>query len=134
MTQENPTLNAEQQSRRALLKMSAYIPPAMLGVMISASKMAEAATTLGSTQNCGGGVTIVVSAGGMACCPCVPTSNQYNLNTCNSTKCQLGNCTACTQVAFTSVKQCNKKVAQGGCTCVCTPINPAQPKGPATCV
>jgi len=133
MTQENHSLTAEQQNRRALLKMGAYVPPAMLGVMLSASKMAEAAT-IGSTQNCGGGTTIVISAHGTACCPCVPTSSKYNVNTCNMAKCQLGNCTACSQVAFTNASQCNKIVGPSGCTCVCTPINPAQPKGPATCV
>jgi len=125
--------NPAEQGRRQLLKMAAYVPPAMLGVMISASKMAEAAA-IGSTKNCGGGAIIVISAGGMACCPCVPTSTQYNVNSCNAAKCELGNCAACTQVAFTNASQCNKKVAKGGCTCICTPINPAQPKGPATCV
>lgn len=125
---------SEQQGRRQLLKIAAYVPPAMLGVMISANKMAEAATGIGSSQNCGGGITIVVSAGGMACCPCVPTSKKYNLNTCNLTRCQLGNCTACSQVAFTSTRQCARTVAQGGCACVCTPINPNKKNGPATCI
>jgi len=131
---QNSGPNTEQQSRRDLLRMSAYIPPAMLGVMIAGNKIARAATTVGRTKNCGAGGTIVVSAGGMACCPCVPTSNQYNLNRCNLTRCQLGHCASCKLVAFSSVNQCKQKVARGGCTCTCTPINARQKNGPATCV
>lgn len=108
--------NPEIEGRRQLLKMAAYVPPAMLGVMISASKMAEAAP-VGTTQNCGNAGVIVISANGNACCPCVPGSNQYNLNTCNLNRCQLGNCTACNQVVFTSRNQCRSAPAACNCRC-----------------
>ncbi|MDX8403603.1 MAG: hypothetical protein R8K54_04255, partial [Mariprofundaceae bacterium] len=62
----------DQIARRKLLTMAAYVPPAILGVMIAGSKVAEAATPVGVTKACKGGGMITVSAGGNACCPCVP--------------------------------------------------------------
>ena len=136
--QNNPQSDEKSESlgRRQLLKMAAYVPPAMLGVMIAGTKMAEAAPRVGRTKHCGGGGMIVVSAGGNACCPCVPTSNQYNLNRCNLKRCQLGNCSSCSQVAFTSMRQCQQKIAQSGCACTCTPLQGGDRNrhGPATCI
>ena len=107
----------EQQARRHLLKLAAYTPPAILGAMLASSKLAEAAT-VGQTIHCGG-TTIVVSASGYACCPCVPGSNQYNWYRCNQERCQLGNCTACKQLVFNNQNQCQSTTAAcGACTCV----------------
>jgi hypothetical protein len=107
----------EQQARRHLLKLAAYTPPAILGAMLASSRLARAATP-GQTLHCGG-TTIVVSAGGYACCPCVPSSNQYDPNRCNQKKCQLGNCSACGQAIFYSRNQCqNYTAACNSCTCV----------------
>ncbi|MES0371043.1 MAG: hypothetical protein ABUK11_02085 [Mariprofundaceae bacterium] len=115
----SPELSNDQIARRKLLTMAAYIPPAILGVMIAGNKIAEAGTTVpGSTKNCPGG-SIVVSAGGTACCPCVP-GPKYNANKCNEKRCKLGNCPACKKLVFTSSRKCNEKVAASGCACTCT--------------
>lgn len=106
MTQDNHSLDTEQQSRRALLKMTAYVPPALLGVMITASNTAEAATI---TCN---GTKYTVSANGIACCPCVtsPTGT-----TCRRTQCKLGNCTACISLGG---KSC-RRTAPASCRPLC---------------
>lgn len=107
----------EQQARRHLLKLAAYTPPAILGAMLASSKLAEAAQ-IGQTKNCGG-TTIVVSASGYACCPCVPGSNQYDPNRCNQERCELGNCTACKQLIFRDQRDCQRSTATcAACTCV----------------
>ena len=71
----------EQQARRHLLKLASYVPPAILGAMIVGGPRAAMAWGWGDDdggkggkggkKNCGSG-HIVVSAGGTACCPCVP--------------------------------------------------------------
>jgi len=113
-------LNNDQIARRKLLTMAAYVPPAILGVMIAGSKVTEAATPVGVTKNCKGGGMITVSAGGSACCPCVPGDPKYNIIKCNQAKCKLGNCPACGQLIFAKQKDCTKKVAKSGCACTCT--------------
>ncbi|RME83200.1 MAG: hypothetical protein D6771_06095 [Zetaproteobacteria bacterium] len=111
--------------RRRLLKGAAYVPPAMLGVMIAGAKVAEAAQVLpGQTKVCKGGGTITVSAGGNACCPCVPGNPKYNPNKCELARCKLGNCAACKRAIFKNLKQCQKKTARAGCACTCTQIAP----------
>jgi hypothetical protein len=114
----------EQQARRHLLKLAAYVPPAILGAMVLGPGIARAERGgggIGTTKHCSGGTTIVVSASGNACCPCVPSSSQYNPNTCNQKKCQLGNCSACKQLTFTSRSQCQRTTATcGACTCTQT--------------
>jgi len=91
---ETSSMNNEQQARRTLLKMATYVPPAILGVMIGGNKIAEAATGegAGGTKKCKGGGTIVVSANGNACCPCLtsPTGKK-----CAKAKCELGNKAFC---------------------------------------
>jgi len=131
-TQDN---NTNQEARRRLLKMAAYIPPAMLGVMTSIG-VSEAGGNipLGGTKTCKGGGTIVVSAGGNACCPCVPTDPKYNPNKCNKKRCKLGYCPACKLIVFKSVKKCNKKVATAGGCCTCTKIKTGPLKGKVKCI
>jgi len=86
-------MNNEQQARRNLLKMATYVPPAILGVMIGGNKIAEAGTGgAGSTKQCKGGGTIVISANGNACCPCVKNPNSKK---CAEAKCKLGNTAFC---------------------------------------
>ncbi|HXH71816.1 MAG TPA: hypothetical protein VNI58_03265 [Mariprofundaceae bacterium] len=75
-----------EQGRRQLLKMTAYVPPVILGVMLTASDTAEAATI-----KCGG-TTYTVSASGIACCPCVTNPGG---STCRRNQCQQGNCNSC---------------------------------------
>lgn len=114
---ESSSLNNEQQARRSLLKMATYVPPAILGVMISGNKIAEAAVPLGQPKVCGGGGTIIVSANGNACCPCVPTDPSFDPVTCAWKKCKLGNCPACRQFPPKNRGQCGKVATACGCTC-----------------
>ncbi|MDX8404130.1 MAG: hypothetical protein R8K54_06960 [Mariprofundaceae bacterium] len=121
MSKENRTeeFSNDQIARRKLLTMAAYVPPAILGVMIAGNRVAEAGPKPGTTKNCKGGGMITVSAGGNACCPCVPGSKKYNLAKCNKKRCELGNCSACKQLVFGKKKDCTKKVARSGCACSC---------------
>ena len=114
---ETSSMNNEQQARRNLLKMATYVPPAILGVMIGGNKIAEAGTPAGQAKTCKGGGTIVISANGNACCPCVPTDPKFDPVKCAWTKCKLGNCPACRQVPPKGKKQCAKVAAACGCTC-----------------
>jgi len=107
------SFNIEQEARRRLLKMAVYIPPAVLGVMVSGN-VAHAGSGIGATKNCGGGGTIVISAGGNACCPCVtnPASKK-----CKKKQCELGNCASCKTLVFSKKSDCTRKAATCG-TCV----------------
>ncbi len=106
-----PDLNHDQTGRRRLLKMAAYVPPAILGVMVAGQEEAHAAGTF----TCNGG-TYAVSAAGNACCPCVrnPTSNN-----CLKERCKLLDCPSCQALfaAKNSQKKCAKVAAACGCTC-----------------
>ena len=114
--------------RRRLLKAGAYVPPAILGV-VAAPAVAEAAVP-GQTKKCCGTV-IVISAGGNACCPCVPTcpggtpNPKYNPIKCGQKRCEL-NCAYCKNVCWPTLKKCQKEPgeAAGGCACNCVQIAP----------
>jgi len=110
-------MNNEQQARRKLLKMATYVPPAILGVMISGNKIAQADAPLGQPKTCKGGGTIIVSANGNACCPCVPSDPKYDPLKCAWKQCKLGNCSACRQFPPKNAQQCAKVAAACGCTC-----------------
>jgi len=116
----------EQQARRHLLKLAGYVPPAILGAMIAGGPRTAMAwgeggdDGKGNKKNCGNG-HIVVSAGGTACCPCVPSSPYYNPTTCNYKKCQLGNCSSCRQLVFSNQGQC-KQVTAACTSCNCTRV------------
>jgi len=117
-TQTNEdSFNIEQEARRRLLKMAVYIPPAILGVMVSGNVAHAGGGGIGTTKKCGGGGTIIVSAGGNACCPCVSSDPNYNPIKCNQAKCKIGNCAACKTLIFAKKKDCLKKAATCG-TCV----------------
>lgn len=121
MHEDKQTDNSEMLARRKLLKMAAYVPPAILGVMIAGTKVAEAKKVPpGGTKICSGG-PIVVSAGGTACCPCVPGDPKYNPVKCDKERCKLGNCAACRRLVFKKLKDCQKKQAICGGTCVESP-------------
>jgi len=108
------SFNIEQEARRRLLKMAVYIPPAILGVMVSGNVAHAGNVGIGGTKNCKGGGTIVVSAGGNACCPCV--SNPAS-NACKQAQCKLGNCASCKTLVFSKQSDCTRKAATCG-TCV----------------
>lgn len=116
---ENQTSEIEQEARRRLLKMAAYVPPAILGVMIADTKVAEAGAVPGQTKNCQSG-QIVVSAGGSACCPCIPGDPKYNPTKCAWKRCELGSCADCPPGPYREKKDCKKVANACGCTCVKT--------------
>ncbi len=91
---EGTPMGNEQLTRRKLLKMGAYVPPAILGVMIGGNKITEAGTGIGvgGAKKCKGGGTIVVSANGNACCPCLANPAGKS---CAKAKCELGNTAFC---------------------------------------
>jgi hypothetical protein len=110
-----------------MLKLVSYVPPAILGAMVLGPKVVAAQA--GSTENCGGGTVIVVSAAGQACCPCVPSSNKYNPDSCNLNRCQLGNCAACRLLVFNNQNTCQKTTVHCP-SCTCTPVQVADKKKP----
>jgi len=125
MAEKDIQLSSEQEARRRLLKMAAYVPPAILGVMVSANVSEAGAPVLpGQPKVCKGGGTIIVSAGGNACCPCVPTDPKYNPTKCTQKQCKLGNCPACKSTVFKKLSDCTKKPAISAC-CVCQVYNNA---------
>ena len=77
-------MNHDKETRRKLLKMAVYVPPAILGVALSGT--AEGA------EKCNGYGEIIVSANGNACCPCVENSASKQ---CAKARCKLGNKSAC---------------------------------------
>jgi len=113
---ENQIEDIDQAARRRLLKLAAYTPPAILGVMIAGTKLAEGAPPLGGTKNCRSG-QIVISAGGTACCPCVPGDRKYNPTKCAWKRCQYGSCSDCPPGPYFKRKDCQKVAAACGCTC-----------------
>jgi len=119
---EAESFSNDQIARRKLLQLASYVPPAILGVMIAGTKVAEAAGGIGTTKKCKTG-TITVSAGGSACCPCVPGDPKYNPATCNQKKCQLGHCPSCGQQIYTSQGACKAAAAKTPCACTCTQLN-----------
>lgn len=111
----------EFAARRRLLKAAAYSPPAILGAMIAVPGIVHASGDDkkdggGGAVDCGGG-SVVISAGGNACCPCVPSSPQYNPTTCAWERCKQGNCSACPSGPYTSSSQC--QIVSHACSCHC---------------
>jgi len=117
---KNEEFSNDQIARRKLLQLAAYTPPAILGVMMADTQVAEAAKAgVGSTKRCRSG-QITVSAGGSACCPCVPGDPKYNPTTCNQKRCQLGHCASCGQLVFPNKGKCNSVAKKSPCPCNCT--------------
>jgi len=82
------------ESRRIFLKKGKYIPPVILGV-VTLGNHPLAAVPLNNNNNkklrkekCQSGI-IVISAGGNACCPCVPNDPKYNPKKCNQERQEL---------------------------------------------
>jgi hypothetical protein len=118
----NDQLNNDQIARRKLLQVAAYVPPAILGVMIAGNKVAEAGQAgIGAAKKCKSGI-ITVSAGGSACCPCVPGDPKYNPTTCSQKRCQLGHCPSCGQMVFKNKGQCTSAAKKTPCACTCVQV------------
>ncbi|HID36828.1 MAG TPA: hypothetical protein EYP39_05560 [Ghiorsea sp.] len=124
------------QIRRKLLKAAIYAPPVILGSMVATPRtvmgisIAPPPTSpIGSTQTCslfaGGTVTITISSGTNACCPCVPGAIGFNnVRDCNLARCELSCGTNCAPGVLATVKckdfckSCGFTVA--GCLTACT--------------
>lgn len=119
--QKTEPFSNDQIARRKLLQIAAYVPPAILGVMIAGNQVAEADSGVGTTKKCKTG-SITVSAGGSACCPCIPGDPKYNPTTCNMKRCQLGNCPSCGTIIYSNKGQCNSAAKKTPCACTCVQI------------
>ena len=78
--------------RRKLLKAMVYAPPVILGSMVATPRTVMGGGGIGSTKVCkvaGGGapITITISSGTNACCPCVKGSTKYDPVKCTKTQC-----------------------------------------------
>ena len=121
--------------RRKLLKAAIYAPPVILGSMVATPRTVMGigpwippTDPIGTTLNCtlwaGGSVTITVSSGTNACCPCVPGSTTYSTTVCNQKRCELSCGTNCAPGVLATVrckdfcKTCGFTVA--GCKTPCT--------------
>ena len=75
--------------RRKLLKTVIYAPPVILGSMVATPRTVMGA--IGKTEICnlvaGGAVSIVVSSGTNACCPCVQGSVKFDPVKCAKDQC-----------------------------------------------
>lgn len=106
--------DTEMLARRKLLKMSVYVPPAILGAMTVQPTTSEAATI-----TCGG-VPYTVSACGVACCPCATNPNSNN---CKDAQCQAGCCFSCANkitASYATQAECDAAAASFGACMVCT--------------
>lgn len=77
--------------RRKLLKAMVYAPPVILGSMVATPRTVMGGG-IGSTKICrmtGGApaVTITISSGTNACCPCIPGSTKYDPVKCSKFQC-----------------------------------------------
>jgi len=81
----------KQSIRRRLLIAGVYTPPVILGTMIIGPRHA-----LGQVETCNmnpglngtptTNVTLTISSGSNACCPCVPNSTEYNVTKCDKSQ------------------------------------------------
>ena len=128
--------NQTNQIRRKLLKTAIYSPPIILGSMVAIPQKVlginptpPPTSPVGTTKTCnlfaGGTVTITISSGTNACCPCVPGAIGFN-NTrdCNAARCELSCGTNCAPGVLATIrckdfcKSCGFTVA--GCKTPCT--------------
>ena len=119
--------------RRKLLKAMVYAPPVILGSMVATPRTVMGA--IGQTKQCdlvaGGTVSIVISSGTNACCPCVPSSIKFDPIKCARDQCIKSCGTNCTPAAIADIVANNKcgKFCKtcggipaglaGACTCNC---------------
>ncbi|MDQ6974723.1 MAG: hypothetical protein Q9M10_07535 [Mariprofundaceae bacterium] len=141
-------LNTQQHIRRRLLTAAVYTPPAILGTMMVGPRHALGAW--GQVKTCNmnptaGGVpvapiTLTISSGASACCPCIPGSTKFNAAKCSKLQCVkscAGNAAACAAAGGLANIKCKDFCKEGppGCTppagckkpCKCT-FNPKKNK------
>jgi len=124
--------------RRKLLKAMVYAPPVILGSMVATPRTVMGA--IGQTKVCnlvaGGAVSIVISSGTNACCPCVPGSTKFDPVKCGISQCIKSCGTNCTPTAIANITAQNKcdkfcktcggipASMAGACTCNCIKGSP----------
>jgi len=92
---EEQTLSTQQNIRRRLLMAAVYTPPAILGTMMVGPRHALGAWGQLKTCTMNPGptgaptppVTLTISSGASACCPCVPNSTKFNAAKCSKSQC-----------------------------------------------
>ncbi len=101
--------------RRKLLKAAIYTPPVVLGSMVATPRTVMGigpwippTVPVGTQVTCtlfnGSTVTIVISSGTNACCPCVPNSINYSTVICNQKRCELSCGTNCAPGVLATIK------------------------------
>ena len=128
--------NVHDDVRRKLLKTLVYAPPVILGSMVATPRTVMGGGGIGTTKVCtltgGGTVSITISSGTNACCPCVPGSTKYDPVKCATTQCKKSCGTNCPPGVLATIK-CkdfckNCGFTPAGCKkpCTCTP-DPKKP-------
>jgi len=131
------TTDKTSDVRRKLLKAMVYAPPVILGSMVATPRMAIGA--IGAVKVCdlnnGTTVSITISSGTNACCPCIPNSQKWDPVKCQENQCIKSCGTACTPGQITTLKckdfckYCG--ITPAGCldacaTCLPDPKKPGQ--------
>ena len=119
-TEQTTEQTTEQISRRRLLKMASYVPPALLGAMLMNRPAIAGGAPPGGQCSLPGGGTVSAPAG--SCCPCVPASNEYNAKTCCKNHCDPAACDAYVVSSGYSATTCKNVnnwcgAAPAGCNC-----------------
>lgn len=126
---------AHSDVRRKLLKAVVYAPPVILGSMVATPRTVMGA--IGQAEQCtlinGGAVSIVISSGTNACCPCIPGTVKFNPVKCTDFQCIKSCGTNCApgQIAATRCKDFCKTCGftPTGCDRPCNTCSP-DPKKP----
>jgi len=134
------------EARRKLLKAAIYTPPVILGSMVASPRTVMGigpwvppTVPAGTTVTCdlfsGGSVTITISSGTNACCPCVPNYAAIGdqVTICNQKRCELSCGTNCAPGVLATVrckdfcKTCGFTVSGCKIPCTCNPGTGACP-------
>ncbi|MDQ6953494.1 MAG: hypothetical protein Q9M15_08205 [Mariprofundaceae bacterium] len=127
-----PTLNPQQSIRRRLLAAAVYTPPAILGTMMIGPRHALGAwgqaQTCKMNPNAAGApvapVSITISSGANACCPCIPNAKKFRAAKCAKTRCIkscAGNAAACATAGGIGNFKCKKFCQDGPPGCIPPP-------------
>jgi len=127
--ESKPTLTAQQNLRRRLLTAAVYTPPAILGTMMVGPRHALGAWGQVKTCKMNPGttgapiapVTLTISSGASACCPCVPNSQKFNAQKCGKSQCVKScgtNIAACATVGGIANIKCKDFCKEGPPGCI----------------
>ncbi len=119
--------------RRKLLKAAVYMPPIILGSMVATPRTVMGGG-LGKPDNCkvpkgAPRISIIISTGTNACCPCQRKSLEFDPVKCGMAQCIKSCGVNCTPTAIANI------VAQGECKDFCKVCGtiPANMAGPCGC-